>query len=127
MFVRAILLSLVIAVVSLASGTSAYSGDGTWYETGLGACGIYNTDSDKIVAASARLFDTYPGATANPNNNPICKRRVNIHYQGKTVQAAITDRCAGCAGEYDLDMSPGAFDVLAPPSAGRIPITWEYA
>jgi hypothetical protein len=40
---------------------------GTYYETGLGACGIYNTDSDFIAAASASYFDNFPGATANPN------------------------------------------------------------
>jgi len=33
---------------------------GTWYDPGLGACGITNTDSDYIAAVSHSLFDTYP-------------------------------------------------------------------
>ena len=32
----------------------------TYYTTGLGACGITNTDSDYIVAVSHDLFDNYP-------------------------------------------------------------------
>ena len=32
----------------------------TFYATGLGACGITNTDSDFIAAASHELFDTFP-------------------------------------------------------------------
>jgi len=36
---------------------------GTYYETGLGACGIYNVDSDYIVAVAAQTFDSYPYVT----------------------------------------------------------------
>lgn len=43
---------------------------------------------------------------------------------GKSVTVKIVDRCGGCKGPTDLDMSPSAFDVLAPESKGRIPITW---
>ncbi|KAJ4468484.1 hypothetical protein C8R41DRAFT_871173 [Lentinula lateritia] len=84
-----------------ASGTT-HSGDGTWYETGLGA----------IVAIGFQSFDSYPGATANPNDNPICNQKVTIYYGGKNATATITDRCAGCAGADDLDMSPSLFDTL---------------
>jgi hypothetical protein len=40
------------------------------YGTGLGACGIVSTDTSMIAAASHLLFDSFPGATANPNENP---------------------------------------------------------
>ena len=33
---------------------------GTYYATGLGACGITNTDTDYIAAVSHTLFDNYP-------------------------------------------------------------------
>jgi hypothetical protein len=36
------------------------SGDGTYYSTGLGSCGLTNQDSDYIAAVSHLLFDTYP-------------------------------------------------------------------
>ncbi|KAJ3879651.1 RlpA-like double-psi beta-barrel-protein domain-containing protein-containing protein [Lentinula edodes] len=110
-----------------ASGPT-YSGDGTWYETGLGACGITNTDGDPIVAIGYQGFDSYPGATANPNDNPICKTKVTIYYEGKNATATITDRCAGCAGADDLDMSPSLFDTLVgDPGIGRVSITWNYS
>ena len=48
---------------------------GTFYATGLGACGITNNDGDYIAAASHILYDSFPGyAGGNPNNNPICGR-----------------------------------------------------
>ncbi|KAJ3850314.1 RlpA-like double-psi beta-barrel-protein domain-containing protein-containing protein [Lentinula lateritia] len=110
-----------------ASGTT-HSGDGTWYETGLGACGITNTDGDPIVAIGYQSFDSYPGATANPNDNPICNKTVTIYYGGKNATATITDRCAGCAGADDLDMSPSLFDTLVgDPGIGRVSITWNYS
>lgn len=45
--------------------------------------------------------------------------------EGKYVDATIVDECEGCA-EYDIDLSPSAFSVLAPQSAGRIAVTWNY-
>ncbi|KII84079.1 hypothetical protein PLICRDRAFT_179760 [Plicaturopsis crispa FD-325 SS-3] len=123
MFAR---LSPIVLAISFASLVSASNvGSGTYYAPGLGACGIPNTASDLIVAASAQFFDTYPGATPNPNNNPICRRGIIVSYQGRSVQAAVTDRCAGCAGLYDIDMSPAVFDQLAPEAVGRIEISWD--
>lgn len=51
-------------------------GDGTFYDAGLGACGQTNAPGDMIAAISEQAFDGYPGATANPNNNPICGKQV---------------------------------------------------
>ncbi|KAF5347070.1 hypothetical protein D9758_011658 [Tetrapyrgos nigripes] len=42
-------------------------GDATFFNPGLGACGIFNTDADMITAVSSSFFDTFPGATPNPN------------------------------------------------------------
>jgi len=121
-------LVMLIALVGAASAKAvpAKNGDGTYYSTGLGACGIVNRNSDYIVAVSAQLFDTYPGNTPNPNNNPICHKQLTAHYKGKSVTVTVTDRCAGCNGVYDLDLSPSAFSVLADKSLGRIPITWNW-
>ncbi|KAI0704953.1 RlpA-like double-psi beta-barrel-protein domain-containing protein-containing protein [Cytidiella melzeri] len=101
---------------------------GTFYSTGLGACGITNVDTDFIAAASFLLFDGFNGYTgANPNNNPICGKKVLAHYQGKQVTVTITDRCAGCFGKYNLDFSPSAFSQLADQTVGRIfGMTWNF-
>ncbi|KIK93652.1 hypothetical protein PAXRUDRAFT_828753 [Paxillus rubicundulus Ve08.2h10] len=102
-------------------------GQGTYYETGLGACGITNTDTQYIAAVSHLLFDAYPGYDGvNPNDNPVCNQKVTATYQGKSVQVTITDRCTGCA-LTDLDFSPAAFDGLADPSLGRIAISWIWS
>jgi hypothetical protein len=103
------------------------TGDGTFYGTGLGSCGITNNDNDHIVAVSHLLYDTYPGYQGgNPNNNPICGRKVVASYGGKSVTLTITDRCAACA-ITDLDMAPAAFNILADPSIGRLHgVTWVW-
>ncbi|KAJ7597971.1 RlpA-like double-psi beta-barrel-protein domain-containing protein-containing protein, partial [Mycena floridula] len=93
---------------------------------GTGACGIFNVDSDFIVAVSHILYDEFPGATANPNLNPICRRSIQASFGGRTVKVAIRDRCTGCA-ETDLDFSPAAFEALAPLSVGRLHgVVWTW-
>ncbi|KAF8314269.1 barwin-like endoglucanase [Clavulina sp. PMI_390] len=107
------------------SGTE--SGQATWFNPALGACGITNTDSDYITAISHQIFNTYPGfvAGSNPNNNPICGHRLAVSYGGKTVDVTITDLCGSCT-EFDLDLSPAAFSSLADEGLGRIPVTWTW-
>ncbi|OSD03599.1 hypothetical protein PYCCODRAFT_1451679 [Trametes coccinea BRFM310] len=108
--------------------TGTQTGDGTYYSTGLGSCGITNQDSDHIVAVSHLLYDSYPGYTgANPNNNPVCGRKITATYQGKSVEVTVTDRCTGCA-ETDLDFSPSAFSELADFAVGRLHgMTWVWS
>lgn len=107
------------------SPATVFSGDGTYYETGLGACGIYNVDTDYICAMSHLFFDQYT-PNGNPNHNTLCGKKINAFYNGKTVQVTVTDRCEACA-YADLDFSPSAFSQLADQSLGRIKITWEWA
>jgi hypothetical protein len=103
------------------------TGQGTYYATGLGACGITNNDNQHIAAVSELLFDTYPGYDgANPNQNPLCGKTVTASYQGKSVQVTLTDRCTGCK-ITDLDFSPSAFNEIADPAVGRISdMTWVW-
>lgn len=108
--------------------TGTQTGQGTFYATGLGSCGITNTDTDYIAAVSYLLFDSYPGYDGtNPNNNPVCNKKITATYQGKSVEVTVTDRCTGCA-ETDLDFSPSAFDQLADETVGRISgMTWVWS
>lgn len=102
------------------------TGDATYYGTGLGACGIVSNDGSMIAAASHILFDSFPGATANPNLNPICGRKVRATYEGKSVEVQIVDRCTGCA-VHDLDFSPTAFAMLGEMEKGRLHhMKWEW-
>ncbi|KAG7091844.1 hypothetical protein E1B28_008247 [Marasmius oreades] len=113
--------AVTIAEAQIASAT--YNGDATYYAPGLGACGRNNNANELVAAVAATIFDTFPGATANPNNNPICGRPAVVTYQGKSVTVTIVDRCPGC-GTTGIDLSPAAFQILAPLSVGRIPVQW---
>lgn len=114
----------VVTNAASAATDTVYGGDGTWYETGLGACGWVNKDSDYIVAIGHGLFDQYTPGT-NPNVNTLCGKKIRAYFQGKYVDVTAVDRCEGCK-PYDLDFSPAAFTQLADQLVGRIKITWEW-
>lgn len=100
------------------------SGRFTYYNPGLGACGQTHGDGDLVVALSYVDFDPQT-PNGNPNNNPLCGRRLRAHYAGKSVDVTAVDRCPGC-NSGDLDLSPAAFQALADLSVGVIQSTWEY-
>lgn len=95
------------------------TGKMTYYTPGQGSCGVTNTDTDMIVAVSPSVYGTY----ANPNSSPMCKKSITITCNGKTVKAAIKDRCAGC-GANDIDVSPAVFKVCGPLSTGAMTVSW---
>ncbi|KAK4198844.1 RlpA-like double-psi beta-barrel-protein domain-containing protein-containing protein [Triangularia verruculosa] len=99
-------------------------GEFTWYNTGLGACGKVNNDGQLVAALNRVLFDPQT-PNGNPNNNPLCGRKIRASYNGKTVDVTVVDRCPGCKAG-DLDLSPAAFQRLAPLSAGRITGDWSW-
>ncbi|CAG8723683.1 11588_t:CDS:1 [Ambispora leptoticha] len=102
----------------------SHSGDGTYFNPGLGACGEQDNDSSMIVALAAPDFDPST-PNGNPNKNTLCGRGIRIYYNGKSVDGKVTDRCPECKSG-DVDMSPAMFDTIADPSQGRIPITWDF-
>ncbi|VDB86531.1 unnamed protein product [Peniophora sp. CBMAI 1063] len=107
------------------SGTN--TGDGTYYATGLGACGWTNSDTDYIVAVSKDLYDNYPGATDDTNSNPVCGQKITASYNGNSVTVEVVDRCEGCS-LTSLDFSPSAFTQLADESVGLLEgMTWTWA
>jgi hypothetical protein len=87
--------------------------EGTYYETGLGACGVTNNDGQNIVAMSKLLFDTYPYVICmliitfpthdgiyrrgyngvNPNQNPICGKKLTAHCKWSPVHVV----CLQCS------------------------------
>ncbi|KAI1367272.1 RlpA-like double-psi beta-barrel-protein domain-containing protein-containing protein [Xylaria arbuscula] len=100
-------------------------GDLTYYAPGLGACGVVNDGNDPIVAISHLIFDPKT-PNGNPNNNPLCGRRIKIHRNGKTITVRVRDRCTGCA-RFDLDVPRKQFAKLAKPAAGRVKMNWNWA
>ncbi|KAG8793118.1 hypothetical protein FRC12_003844 [Ceratobasidium sp. 428] len=49
-----------------------HTGQLTYYQIGLGACGWNNRNDEWVAAISHELYDNYPGYSGgNPNNNPV--------------------------------------------------------
>ncbi|KAF8880755.1 RlpA-like double-psi beta-barrel-protein domain-containing protein-containing protein [Infundibulicybe gibba] len=94
---------------------NGFQGQATWYRTGYGSCGGSNQDGDFIAALS----------TAEYNGGAHCWQRIMVEHEGRSVEVTIVDSCPGC-GENGLDLSPAAFEALAPSGAGRIDISWSY-
>ncbi|WVF66017.1 hypothetical protein IAT40_000755 [Kwoniella sp. CBS 6097] len=96
-----------------------FSGTGTFYYTGLGACGQNSKDSDFMVALnSAQYGGGYPG--------PQCFKGITVQANGKTVSGVtILDECPTC-GYGSLDLSPGLFQQFASFDAGVVSITWWF-
>jgi expansin (peptidoglycan-binding protein) len=92
------------------------SGEGTYYDaTGAGNCGFDPSPNDLMVAAM-----NHPDyGTAD-----WCGACVEVSGPDGTVTVRIVDQCPECA-KGDLDLSPQAFELIAPLPAGRVAITWH--
>lgn len=112
-------------LTGLAAPGTSYTGDLTYYDPGLGACGWQNTAADHIVAISEAIFDSYDNG--NPNNNPLCGKMITITgADGAPYQAKIVDRCPGC-DEGSLDLTPDFFKVVVPNGDGRVHnVEWSF-
>ncbi|KXN90760.1 Papain inhibitor, partial [Leucoagaricus sp. SymC.cos] len=82
----------------------------------VGNCGAPSQRSDFIVALS----------TVQYNNGAHCWQHVKVRYNGNTIDVTVVDSCPRCA-QYGIDLSPGAFQALAPLGTGSIPVSWWYA
>ncbi|KIY47007.1 hypothetical protein FISHEDRAFT_59907 [Fistulina hepatica ATCC 64428] len=113
---------------STGSTYGTYSGHGTWYYAGLGACGWTNSGTDYIAAISSSFFDDFDGYDdADSNDNPICGKLATVTYGSAMTTVTIVDSCPTCDTGYDLDMSLAAFSALADSSVGEIDITWTLS
>ncbi|PBK73616.1 hypothetical protein ARMSODRAFT_641635 [Armillaria solidipes] len=90
----------------------------TYYSTGLGACGVTSSDTDRIVALSQELYDLYT-TNGNSNDNSLCGKTIHIEYGSSSTDVTVVDRCTGCSST-DLDLSPTAFTDLASEDDGRL-------
>ncbi|KAJ1975129.1 hypothetical protein H4R35_003295 [Dimargaris xerosporica] len=108
---------------NLKASSEYFTGEGTYYNpsVGLGSCGEQHADSDMVVALNAPQY----GESANPNNSPMCGRRIVITGSKGTTEATIVDKCPPCK-HGDVDMSPAVFDKIGDQVDGRVPISWAF-
>ncbi|CAL5870524.1 uncharacterized protein PFLUO_LOCUS4763 [Penicillium psychrofluorescens] len=101
-----------------------YDGDLTYYNPGLGACGITSTDTEMICAVSHILFDA-ASTGSDPNDNPLCGMKLRLRRDDKSVDVTIVDRCVGCA-VTDIDVTTAVFKELAEIDQGRVSVEWSW-
>ncbi|KAI2624991.1 hypothetical protein GGR54DRAFT_594419 [Hypoxylon sp. NC1633] len=109
-----------------------FSGEITYYNAGLGACGFADDgidDTKNIVAIPKAFWDSISTLTSyglNQPAHPLCGKTITITSpDGKTAQALAHDRCDGCAG-HAIDVTPHTFlELFGSLDAGRLDCTWE--
>jgi expansin len=96
--------------------TAVHSGEGTYYSAdGSGNCSFDPSPADLMVAALN---------TPDYHGSMLCGAFIEVTGPNGTVTVRVVDRCPECA-QGDVDMSPQAFERIAPLVAGRVPITWR--
>jgi expansin (peptidoglycan-binding protein) len=91
-------------------------GDGTYYDAdGTGACSFDASPNDLLVAAMN---------APDYANAAWCGACLEVTGPMGTVTVRVVDECPGCM-HGDLDLSPQAFQMIAPLSAGRVSIMWH--
>jgi len=135
-----VVLALIILIIGLAAGLSTrkgtqnlplpsgrggpYTGDLTYYDPGLGACGVTSSNSDKIVAVSHLVYDAV-STGSNPNANPLCGKTIRARRDNKSVDLTVVDRCTGCQ-PTDIDVTIDIFGMLADVDQGRVLVEWNW-
>ncbi|KAI8625074.1 hypothetical protein F5Y19DRAFT_276449 [Xylariaceae sp. FL1651] len=115
----------------LPSNRDSFTGDLTYYEPALGACGVQSSSTDAICAISRKVFDA-ARSSSDPNRNPLCGLKIRVQRDfvesdagNRSVDVTVVDRCVGCA-LYDLDLSLAVFTQLAPQDSGRVVGSWSW-
>ncbi|EJD02345.1 barwin-like endoglucanase, partial [Fomitiporia mediterranea MF3/22] len=110
---------------SSSSGNVNTGGFATFYlqNGNQGACGYEVFDDSALIAAidAQRYGDT--GVVSD-----LCGKMVKITNtdNNKQVTVKIVDACPTCENGNSIDLSTGAFDQIADPSTGIVPISWEF-
>ncbi|KAL0638540.1 hypothetical protein Q9L58_002476 [Maublancomyces gigas] len=109
----------------------ANTGSATFYDVGLGSCGLESIPSDYVIALSwARMDATY---NANPNKNIQCGKKIRCQQvvtptnpNPPVITVTIVDRCPGCDAN-NLDFSRGAYQAMGCTEfQGVCPFTWSF-
>ena len=106
-----------------------YTGDLTYYEPGLGACGVTSSSSENIVSIPHSVFDAAQTGS-DPNQNPLCGRKLRVkrYKEGvgeRSVDLTVVDRCVGCQ-PTDIDTTTSVFQKLADIDLGRVTVQWAW-
>ncbi|KAI0596948.1 RlpA-like double-psi beta-barrel-protein domain-containing protein-containing protein [Biscogniauxia sp. FL1348] len=115
------------------NGGAVYTGDLTYYDPSLGACGMSSNSGELVGAVSHLVFDAAAsGSGSNPNQNPLCGMKIRVQRDfveagvgNQSVDVTVVDRCEDCAAT-DIDLSIAAFAQLALQESGRVRANWTW-
>lgn len=95
-----------------------HTGEATYYDfaDGSGACGFPPTPDDLMVGA----MNAPDYGTSEP-----CGACAHVVGPEGEVTVRIVDLCPECP-RGNIDLSPAAFERIAPIERGRVPIEWRY-
>lgn len=95
-----------------------HTGEATFYDfaDGSGACGFPATPNDLMVAAM--------NASDFGSSDP-CGACAHLVGPEGEVTVRVVDLCPDCP-KGNIDLSPDAFELIAPLDRGRVPISWQY-
>jgi len=106
------------AGASACANATTFEGEGTYYDAnGNGACS-FGPSSDTPLLIGAMNAQDY-------DNSNVCGACAHVKGPNGEVTVRIVDLCPGCV-HGDIDLSPDAFEKLAPLVEGRIPISWQF-
>ncbi len=92
------------------------TGEGTYYDAdGSGACS-FDPSPDALDVAALNAVDWAGSAH--------CGACADVEGPNGSVLVRIVDLCPECKSG-DLDLSPQAFEKIAPLELGRVPISWQ--
>jgi len=99
-------------------GGPVFTGDGTYYDAnGSGACS-FDVSTAKPLLVGAMNAPDYA-------NSGVCGACAHLVGPNGEVTVQIVDLCPECKSG-DIDLSPDAFEALAPLPEGRIAISWQF-
>ncbi|RWA10810.1 hypothetical protein EKO27_g4287 [Xylaria grammica] len=110
--------------------TKKYSGDITYYDLGLGACGYDDAGTTEHIVAISHL-DWYSRGSGTSlgidmPNHPWCDQTITITADGKSTTALVHDICPSCASG-SIDVSDSVFMALfGSLEAGRTQASWSF-
>jgi expansin (peptidoglycan-binding protein) len=106
--------------ISCDSTEPLHTGEATYYTfaNGDGAC-MFGPSLEDPLLIGAMNHDDYAGAA-------VCGACANLTGPNGAVGIRIVDECPECPAG-NIDLSPQAFERIAPLELGRVPISWRYA
>lgn len=110
--------------------TAKYSGDITYYDLGLGACGYDDAGTTEHIVALSKA-DWYKRGSGTSlgidmPNHAWCDQTITITAGGKSTTALVHDICPDCESG-SIDVSDNVFMTLfGSLEAGRKPVSWSF-